>query len=125
MRGRTAYKPDPQVAERVAILRAAGFGVGEIAVAIGVAPGTLRKYFVEELGPGAVACNAEVLAAVFRAATRGNMAAVRFWGQLTGLVPTQAGGKPRSRLARLLAQPAADVGPSEHDAAESPPTRPN
>lgn len=105
-RGRPLFAPDEDQRRTVAILSAAGLPQSEIARAIDVDEKTLRKYFAEELGPGAVACNAEVLAAVFHAATRGSMSAVRFWAELTGLAaPTGKGGR---RLTGLVAPAKAD-----------------
>jgi len=44
-RGRPLHQKSEQIAERVEALRGAGYGERAIAINVGLAPGTLRKYY--------------------------------------------------------------------------------
>lgn len=73
--GRPSFVPSLEQRERVEILVAGGQSEEDIARVIGVARGTLREHFADELSTGRAKKRAEVLVAQFRTAIAGNASA--------------------------------------------------
>lgn len=77
---RPPFKPTAAQRVRVAILAAARMSKIDIALSLDIDPKTLDKHFAEELTIGAAKKNAEIHAAMFKAATKGgNVAAQKAW----------------------------------------------
>lgn len=77
MTGRPPFKPTQVMRRKVAIAAGGGMSETEIATALGIARGTLRKHFKEELKAGALSKRLEVLDAMHKAAKKGNVSAQR------------------------------------------------
>lgn len=77
-RGRKRHKRSPQVAERVAFLRASDMAVEDIAARIGLSEPTLRKYYFRELTAGPALAKAVLLEAMWDKAKAGNVSAANF-----------------------------------------------
>lgn len=78
--GRKAHEPTTKTRAEVKAL--AGFGVieDEIAIYIGVAPQTLRKYYRQELDAGHIYANVQVARSLFnQAVDNGSVSAAIFW----------------------------------------------
>jgi hypothetical protein len=77
-RGRKRHKRLTQVAEQVAVLRASGLTVEQIASRLVLSEPTLRKYYFRELDGGAAMANAVLAEAMWKKAKAGNVGAARF-----------------------------------------------
>ena len=77
-RGRKRHKRNKQVAESVAVLRASGSTVEEVALRTGLSEPTLRKYYFRELDEGRVLARQMVVEAMYQKALAGNAGAARF-----------------------------------------------
>ncbi len=77
-RGRKRHRRAPQVAEQVAVLRAAGLTVEEVATRLVLSEPTLRKYYFRELDGGAKMAQAVLTEAMWKKAKEGNVSAARF-----------------------------------------------
>lgn len=74
----------PDTHEQVQILAGAGWPERDLALLLGIARETLRKCFEDELTLGRLRCRAEVVEALYRAASAaGNVSAQKAWLQLT------------------------------------------
>lgn len=81
--GRPPYKPTAAQRLRVSVAAGAGWRHEEIALALGISQPTLRKHFERELSVGAYHRRMEVVQALYRAAKKGNVQAVRHYTELT------------------------------------------
>lgn len=71
---------DDKTAGQVEAMTALGFSVEEIAVALNLRPGQVRRYYEPELESAAIRANMQVAKAVFDMAKSGkNLAASQFW----------------------------------------------
>ncbi|MDB5458139.1 MAG: hypothetical protein JWP92_3724 [Caulobacter sp.] len=77
-RGRKRHKRLPQIAEKVAVLRATGATEEEIALRVGLCDKTLRKYYFRELTEGPALARAMVDEVMYRKAMGGNVSAARY-----------------------------------------------
>lgn len=77
-RGRKRHKRCVQIAENVAVLRASGLTVEQIAARLVLSEPTLRKYYFRELDSGAALAEAVLTEAMWRKARDGNVSAARF-----------------------------------------------
>jgi AraC-like DNA-binding protein len=77
-RGRKRHKRIPQVAEKVAVLRASGLTVEKIALRVGLSEPTLRKYYLRELEDGPAFAQAVLNEAMWAKALAGNVGAARY-----------------------------------------------
>lgn len=76
-RGRPAYEPTLEDREKVAAAAGGGMSHEEIAIALGIARGTLEKHFAHELSHGAYRKRLEVILAMQKAAANGNVSAAK------------------------------------------------
>lgn len=77
-RGRKRHKRSPQLAEKIAVLRAQGATQEEIADAVGHSVPTLTKYYLRELDEGPALAKAVVIQALWRKAVEGgNVSAMK------------------------------------------------
>lgn len=76
-RGRPAYRPSKKDRERVAIAAGGGMAHEEIALALGLSRNTLEKHFALELSVGSAAKRFEARQALFGAAKKGRVAAIK------------------------------------------------
>jgi hypothetical protein len=76
-RGRKRHRRLPQVAEKVAVLRAAGLKETAIALRIGLSEPTLRKYYFRELAEGETLARAVLIEGLWAEAKTGKAAAAR------------------------------------------------
>lgn len=74
---RKPHQPTPKTREKVAICKLGGMSDESIALALGISRPTLLKAYKAELTTVAAEKRAEVLAAMFKAAKKGNVAAQR------------------------------------------------
>jgi len=72
---RPSFKPTTAMRRTVSIAAAGGMAHDDIALALGIARGTLLKHFEKELSIGALQRRVEVLQAMHKAAKGGNVAA--------------------------------------------------
>lgn len=77
-RGRKRHRRDPQLAEKVAVLRATPMTEDEIAARVVLDPKTLRKYYSRELHAGPALAKAVLTEAIWEKAKGGNVSAARF-----------------------------------------------
>jgi len=77
-RGRKRHKWNKQVAENIAVLKAAGHTVEMIASRVGLSEPTLRKYYFRELTEGADLAQARLAEVMWQKAMDGNVSAARF-----------------------------------------------
>lgn len=77
-RGRKRHKRLPQIAEKIALLRASDMSVEDIAARIGISEPTLRKYYFRELTAGPALAKALIVEAMYEKAKGGNVSAARF-----------------------------------------------
>jgi hypothetical protein len=77
-RGRKRHNRLPQLAEKVAVLRATGATEEEIAPSIGVSVPTLRKYYLRELTEGPALALAQLDAVMYAKAKAGNVSAAKY-----------------------------------------------
>lgn len=77
-RGRKRHKRMPQIAEKIALLRASDMSVEDIAARVGVSEPTLRKYYFRELSSGPALAKALIVEAMYEKAKSGNVSAARF-----------------------------------------------
>jgi hypothetical protein len=76
-RGRKRHRRLPQIAEKVAVLRAADVPVEMIATRVGLSEPTLRKYYFRELDKGADLAKAVIIETLFEKGKGGNITAAR------------------------------------------------
>jgi hypothetical protein len=76
-RGRRPLGRKSQVAENIAVLRAAGNTVEEIALVTGISEPTLRKYYFRELDKGLELARAVLIKELWRRALDGSVPAIR------------------------------------------------
>lgn len=76
-RGRPTHVVTEEKRIRVSVLRAFNKNHDEIAAAMGIAPGTLRRYYRRELRGGLAQKRAEVLVDLYKAGKDGNVAAMK------------------------------------------------
>jgi hypothetical protein len=74
---RPAFKPTPMQRRKVAAAAAGGMSHDSIALALGITRPTLVKYFDAELTTGAAQKRMEALDALFAAAKKGNVSAIK------------------------------------------------
>jgi lambda repressor-like predicted transcriptional regulator len=77
-RGRKRHRRLPQVAETVALLRATGLTVEQVAGRVGLSEPTLRRYYLRELDKGEDLVEALLNEAMWQKAKAGNVSAARF-----------------------------------------------
>lgn len=77
-RGRKRHKREPQLAEKVAVLRAGKMIEEDIAARLGLDPKTLRKYYSRELNGGPSLAKAVLTEAMWEKAKAGNVSAARY-----------------------------------------------
>lgn len=77
-RGRKRHRRSPQVAEQVALLKASGLTVEQIAARLVLSEPTLRKYYFRELDGGAALARAVLTEAMWKKARDGNVSAAKF-----------------------------------------------
>lgn len=78
--GRTPHVPTDDLRERVEILVAGGMPAWQVAKAVGVSASTLSDHYADQLDSGRARKNAEVMVAMFKAATEaGNVSAQKAW----------------------------------------------
>ncbi|WP_188260714.1 hypothetical protein [Azospirillum tabaci] len=82
---RPEFKPTPAQRRQVSILAAAKVSEVDIAAALDIARGTLRKHFAQELKTGKSKRNAAVIQAIYKQALSGNVSAQRLWVKVAGL----------------------------------------
>lgn len=72
---------EPTDDQRKMVKAMAGYGIpqDDICTILGVTGKTLRKYYRAELDTGEINANAQVVGALFKAATGGNVTAAIFW----------------------------------------------
>jgi hypothetical protein len=85
---RPEFKPTAAQRKQVAIAAAGGMAHDDIALALGIARGTLLKHFDAELSVGAAEKRIQVLGAMFTAAIKGNVAAQKAFTSLTPTIGT-------------------------------------
>lgn len=99
-RGRKAHVRKPQIAEKIAVLRATGATEEEIEARIGLSVKTIRKYYSRELDGGPQLIEALVNERMFAEAMKGKVGAARFVKeQLEKGRATVAGQRLRERAA--------------------------
>lgn len=77
-RGRKRHKRIPQLAEKIAVLRAQGASQEEIADAVGLSVPTLTKYYLRELDEGPALAKAVLVQALWaKAVEGGNVSAMK------------------------------------------------
>ncbi|HEY3694076.1 hypothetical protein [Phenylobacterium sp.] len=76
-RGRKRHKRNPQVAEKVAVLRSTGSTVSDIASRLGISEPTLRQYYFRELQQGSVLARQVLTEALWKRALEGSAAAAK------------------------------------------------
>ena len=89
------FQPTKAMREEVLASKALGMADDKIALALGIARGTLLKYFADELGVGAAKRQMKTSAALFRQVDKGNVAAIKY--ALTLIQTAQAGDKGGGR----------------------------
>lgn len=77
-RGRKSHKRRPELAEKVALLKAGGLSDEDIAARIGLSPPTLTKYYLRELRDGPRLVKAVMLERMWGQAIKGNVSAARY-----------------------------------------------
>lgn len=104
-RGRKRHRRLPQIAEKVAVLRASDLTVEEIAARVGLSEPTLRRYYFRELKSGPALAKSLIVEAMYAKAKAGNVSAARFireeFSRGETAVPVAREPKP---------QPATDLG---------------
>jgi hypothetical protein len=83
-------KPSFRARREVAQLVAAGMPIGDIAVALGETIRSVRRTFPQELAHGAALCRAELIGLLWKAARKGNVAALRRLEEMTRLAHAAA-----------------------------------
>lgn len=76
-RGRKSHKRAKETAEKVAVLRASGHTVEDIALRMGLSEPTLRKYYFRELDHGRALAEAVLDEALWARAMDGNVSAMK------------------------------------------------
>lgn len=77
-RGRKRHRRNPQIAEKVGVLKAAGHTVEAISLRVGLSEPTLRKYYLRELEGGADLAKALLNEKMWEKAMAGNVSAARY-----------------------------------------------
>jgi hypothetical protein len=77
-RGRKRHRRVPQIAEKVALLSAAGMNAEDIAARSGISAPTLRKYYFRELSNGTVLAKAALLEVAYGEAKKGKISAATY-----------------------------------------------
>lgn len=115
-RGRKAHQRSPEVAEKIAVLRAAGLTVEQIAARSHMSEPTLRKYYLRELVDGSTLAQAALDEVIWAKAMQGNVPAAKFmrdrFAKGEAAVPVAA-----SDARRADPEPAADEEPTGKKAA--------
>lgn len=88
--GRPEFEPNAEQRERVEILVGGGMGKEEIAAALNLSPKTLKKHFKTELTIGRSKKRAEVLEAMFKSASGGNVSAQKTYIALNTIATADA-----------------------------------
>jgi DNA-binding CsgD family transcriptional regulator len=83
-RGRKRHRRLAQVAEKVAVLRATGLTVEQIARRMGLSEPTLRKYYLRELDQGNDLARAVLDEAIWKKAMAGSVGAQRLMREILG-----------------------------------------
>ena len=76
---RQPHRPTEKERDYVEALASYGIPEDDIARVVGVARGTLRKHYCDELETGQAKANAQVAGFLFAAAQKGNVTAMIFW----------------------------------------------
>jgi len=99
---RPAFKPTPMQRRKVSIAAGGGMSHEEIALAMGMSRNTLEKHFDHELSIGAYERRSEVMAAMHKAAVKGNVAAQKAYISLVPHVaaPPAAKVTPKGKKAQ-------------------------
>lgn len=124
MAGRPPFKPTPAQRRKVAAAKAGGMSEDAIALALGITRPTLAKHFMVELSTGAAVKKMEAVDALFIAAKKGNVAAIKAVLLLGAAVepPPQPGAAtgetppapaPAARLGKKEAQQVAAVAAAD------------
>jgi len=77
--GRRSHQATAKERQYVEALASYGIPENDIARVVGVARGTLRKHYCDELETGQAKTNAKVAGFLFAAAQKGNVTAMIFW----------------------------------------------
>jgi len=77
-RGRKSHRWLPQIAEKVAVLRASNRTIEEIALRLNLDPKTLTKYYSRELDEGPALAKSLLNEAMWEKAKAGNVGAARY-----------------------------------------------
>ncbi|WKL57250.1 hypothetical protein Q1W73_16530 [Asticcacaulis sp. ZE23SCel15] len=77
-RGRKRHKRLPQLAEKIAVLRASGDSVEDVALHLGLSEPTLRKYYFRELNNGPELAKAVLNQKMWKKAMDGNVSAANY-----------------------------------------------
>lgn len=77
-RGRKRHRRSPQIAEKIALFRATGLTVEQIATRSGISEPTLRKYYFRELENAAALARSVLTEAMYDKAKAGVVGAARF-----------------------------------------------
>lgn len=105
-RGRKRHRRNPQVAQKIALMRSTGSTVEDVVLNIGLSAPTLRKYYLRELDEGSTLARQEILQAQYQRAMAGSAASAKLVLaeiERNGFVP---------RIADAAAQAAAAASPS-------------
>ena len=123
MAGRPPFKPTPAMRRKVAAAKAGGMSEDAIALALGITRPTLAKHFMAELSTGAAVKKMEAMDALFIAAKKGSVPAIKAVLLLGAAVePAQPGAPagetpaapaPTARLGKKEAQQVAAVGAAD------------
>lgn len=118
--GRPAFKPSSQQRAAVSIGAGAGMTHGMLAAALAISRTTLERHFKRELSAGAAAKRLEVLRALFTAAKKGNVAAIKHY-LLMGATPPAPREVPLGKKeAARRAAPTAHIGSDWEDLLDGP-----
>ena len=114
---RPAFKPTPTQRRKVAAAAAGGMAHESIALALGITRPTLLKYFDAELTTGAAQKRLEALDALFAAAKRGNVSAIKTVLLVSSAVepqqPSPAGASKEGEKPEAAPAPSPRLGKKE------------
>jgi hypothetical protein len=77
-RGRKRHKRLPQIAEKIAVLRATGATKEAVAASVGLSVPTLEKYYFRELDDGPALAQAQLDRVMWKKAMDGNVSAAKY-----------------------------------------------
>jgi len=113
-RGRKRHKRSPEVAEKVAVLKASGIATVDIALRVGLSEPTLRQYYFRELQNGAALAQAVLNESMWEKAKAGVVGAARYLreefekGQIERIATPVTPVKEAAMGKKALRQEAAD-----------------